>query len=160
MKRKAIKKLAPKIALKQLSAKSIKSMGCSHCGREVMVDIDAIGVLCCICTCKLGGPPVGIKSVEKSDKPKGWAFMSEFVDKDGNVFHKGIEVPKLKGSLPCTNVEKIKKLQKEKSDKKKVSKTESASRKEEKLVNEYKKKQKMKKKLKSGKKVGSLSKFI
>ena len=30
--------------------------------------------------------------------------MKEFVDKDGNVFHKGKEVPKLKGTLPSTKV--------------------------------------------------------
>ena len=30
--------------------------------------------------------------------------MNEFVDKDGNVFHKGVEQPKLKGTLPPTKV--------------------------------------------------------
>ena len=30
--------------------------------------------------------------------------MAEFVDKDGNVFHKGKEQPKLKGTLPPTKV--------------------------------------------------------
>ena len=33
----------------------------------------------------------------------------EFVDKDGNVFHKGKEQPKLKGTLPPTKVEPKKK---------------------------------------------------
>ena len=35
--------------------------------------------------------------------------MSEFVDKDGNVFHKGKEQPKLKGTLPVTKVKPRKK---------------------------------------------------
>ena len=35
--------------------------------------------------------------------------MNEFVDKDGNVFHKGVEQPKLKGTLPPTKVEPKKK---------------------------------------------------
>ena len=39
--------------------------------------------------------------------------MSEFVDKDGNVFHKGKEQPKLKGTLPPTKVEPKKKKTKE-----------------------------------------------
>ena len=30
--------------------------------------------------------------------------MNEFVDKDGNVFHKGKEQPKLKGTLKPTKV--------------------------------------------------------
>ena len=35
--------------------------------------------------------------------------MNEFVDKDGNVFHKGKEQPKLKGTLPPTKVKPPKK---------------------------------------------------
>ena len=42
-------------------------------------------------------------------RPAGWHFMKEFVDKDGNVFHKGKEQPKLKGTLPPTKVKPVKK---------------------------------------------------
>jgi len=42
-------------------------------------------------------------------RPSGWHFMKEFVDKDGNVFHKGVEQPKLKGTLPPTKVKPVKK---------------------------------------------------
>ena len=35
--------------------------------------------------------------------------MTEFVDKDGNVFHRGKEVPKLKGTLSPTKVKPPKK---------------------------------------------------
>lgn len=40
------------------------------------------------------------KKEEKEDKnkPRGWHLMKEYVDKDGNVFHKGIEQPHLKGT--------------------------------------------------------------
>ena len=78
--------------------------------------------------CKITGEPVGnvstnAKSVigsravmgmvgipkEKPKKvstgrPAGWHFMNEFVDKDGNVFHKGVEQPKLKGTLKPTKI--------------------------------------------------------
>ena len=47
-----------------------------------------------------------------SGKPAGWHFMSEFVDKDGNVFHKGKEQPKLKGTLKPTKVKARKKKKK------------------------------------------------
>ena len=37
-------------------------------------------------------------------RPAGWHFMNEFVDKDGTVFHRGVEQPKLKGTLKPTKV--------------------------------------------------------
>ena len=37
-------------------------------------------------------------------RPAGWHFMNEFFDKDGTVFHKGVEQPKLKGTLKPTKV--------------------------------------------------------
>ena len=37
-------------------------------------------------------------------RPAGWHFMNEFVDKDGNVFHKGKLQPDLKGTLPPTKI--------------------------------------------------------
>ena len=36
--------------------------------------------------------------------------MTEFVDKDGNVFHRGKEQPKLKGTLPPTKITPKKKV--------------------------------------------------
>ena len=42
-------------------------------------------------------------------RPAGWHWMAEFVDKDGNVFHKGKEMPKLKGTLKPTKVKPPKK---------------------------------------------------
>ena len=44
--------------------------------------------------------------VVRTGRPAGWHFMKEFVDKSGNVFHKGVEQPKLKGTLPPTKVKK------------------------------------------------------
>ena len=51
-------------------------------------------------------------SYKPTGRPSGWHFMNEFVDKDGNVFHKGVEQPKLKGTLPPTKVKKPKKKMK------------------------------------------------
>ena len=45
-------------------------------------------------------------------RPAGWHFMNEFVDKDGNVFHKGKEQPDLKGTLEPTKVKPRKKKKK------------------------------------------------
>lgn len=48
----------------------------------------------------------------RTGRPSGWHFMAEFVDKDGNVFHKGVEQPKLYGSLEPTKVKAKKKKMK------------------------------------------------
>jgi len=46
---------------------------------------------------------------KKTGRPAGWHWMAEFVDKDGNVFHKGVEQPKSKGTLKPTKVKPPKK---------------------------------------------------
>jgi len=53
-------------------------------------------------------------------RPAGWHFMNEFVDKDGNVFHKGKEQPKLKGTLPPTEVKPRKKPTKKRRTKEQI----------------------------------------
>ena len=54
-------------------------------------------------------PETDKPSYRPTGRPAGWHFMYEFVDKDGNVFHKGKEQPKLKGTLPPTKVKPVKK---------------------------------------------------
>ena len=46
----------------------------------------------------------------KTGRPSGWHFMNEFVDGDGTVYHKGVEQPKLFGTLPATKVKAKKKM--------------------------------------------------
>ena len=35
-------------------------------------------------------------------KPRGWHFRDVYVDNEGNVYHKGVEKPELKGTLSPT----------------------------------------------------------
>ena len=56
-------------------------------------------------------PETAPKSKPKTGRPAGWHWMAEFVDKDGTVYHKGKEQPKLKGTLPPTEVKPRKNLQ-------------------------------------------------
>ena len=58
------------------------------------------------------------KSYKPTGRPAGWHFMNEFVDKDGNVFHKGKEQPELKGTLKPTKVKPPKKRKKLSADQK------------------------------------------
>ena len=46
----------------------------------------------------------------KTGRPAGWHFMKEYVDKWGNVFHKGVEQPDLKGTRPITLTKEKKKI--------------------------------------------------
>ena len=49
-------------------------------------------------------PETSTPKRQPTGRPAGWHFMNEFVDKDGTVFHKGVEQPKLKGTLKPTKV--------------------------------------------------------
>jgi len=95
----------------------MNSLECKKCGRWV----DNVGentktVTCSYCTMMLVGMPEEPKSTYKpTGRPAGWHWMAEFVDKDGNVFHKGKEQPKLKGTLKPTKVTPPKKKVKRRS---------------------------------------------
>lgn len=92
------------------------------CDNWVRVGDSAVSVVCYKCVSKLIPAPVERKIVEKSDKPKGWKFMKVYVHSDGTVFHKGVEQPSLKGTLPVTVIQP-----KDKKDKVKLSSKEKES---------------------------------
>jgi hypothetical protein len=74
------------------------------CNNFVAVGDDIVQVLCNSCVQKISFKPAEKAEYVKSDKPRGWKFWKEYVDSEGNVYHKGIEQPFLKGSLPATEV--------------------------------------------------------
>ena len=88
----------------------------SRCNRWSEVGEDATAVLCHKCVCQTVGPPEIKGGYVSKGRPRGWQFMKEFVDPQGNVFHKGKEQPNLKGTLEPTKVDK--------TPKKKLSKNE------------------------------------
>ena len=47
---------------------------------------------------------------EPTGRPAGWHWMNEFVDKDGTVYHKGVEQPDLKLTRPVTLTKEKKKI--------------------------------------------------
>ena len=86
---------------------SIRYMSCMTCGHYTVVGDSATGVRCSNCVMKtmMNQYPVEeSKSYKPTGRPAGWHWMNEFVDVDGNVFHKGKEQPKLKGTLKPTVV--------------------------------------------------------
>ena len=99
-------------------------MICKHCQSEyVLVDENTAAITCSSCVIK---KTLALKPMDEffgkqrvsTGRPAGWHFMNEFVDKDGNVFHKGKEQPDLKGTLPPTKVKPPKKRKKLTADQK------------------------------------------
>ena len=87
----------------------IRYVTCSKCGREVKgVGDTTVSAICSNCLVRMIPLPEP-KGYVPTGRPTGWHWMSEFVDKDGNVYHKGKEQPKLFGSLPATKVKPKKK---------------------------------------------------
>ena len=83
----------------------MSSLECSKCGRWVdNIGDNVVKVTCPLCVLMAVGLPEEKKSYTPTGRPPGWHFMAEFVDKDGNVFHKGKEAKQLKGTLPPTKV--------------------------------------------------------
>ena len=97
----------------EYNEKGVRYMMC-QCGEYISVGDNATGVKC---SNEVNRNMMTMfpelheeKTKRKSTgRPAGWHFMKEFVDKDGNVFHKGKEQPKLFGTLKSTKVQPKKK---------------------------------------------------
>ena len=96
----------------------VRTLKRSKCTRTVENVGDlAAKVTCSYCTMMMTGLPEETKSAYKSTgRPVGWHWMNEFVDKDGNVYHKGKEQPKLFGTLKPTKVAVKKKAKRRTQD--------------------------------------------
>ena len=78
----------------------MSSLECKKCGRWVEnVGDHTVTVTCSVCVMLAVGLPEEKKSYQPTGRPPGWHFMAEFVDKDGNVFHKGVEAKQKKAAL-------------------------------------------------------------
>ena len=124
---------------------TIRYMSCMVCGHYEAVGESATAVKCSRCVSLImmdKYPHAKPKSYKPTGRPAGWHWMAEFVDKDGSVYHKGKEQPKLKGTKKPTKVSPPKK-------KKLVSKRSKRRTKEQMLVARHKeKKEAMKKAVK------------
>lgn len=93
------------------------TLPCSKCGRLVEnCGESAVKSTCSVCVMGMVGMPSEPVQKVSTGRPAGWHFMNEFVDKDGNVFHKGKEQPKLKGTLKPTKVKPKKKVKRKTKD--------------------------------------------
>lgn len=78
---------------------------CYNCGSAIKeTTISAEKVLCWQCCIDNYWDKTEVLNKKPSDKPRGWKFMAVYIHKDGTVYHKGVEQPDLKGTLPLTAV--------------------------------------------------------
>jgi len=110
---------------------NIRYMECQICYDPVPNIDESVGsVLCWEC--------LNNRIPFEDEKPKrkstgrqpGWHWLKEFVDKNGNVYHKGVEVPELKGTLPPTEPKKIKRRSKQEIEAEKIAKYRKAKKSE------------------------------
>ena len=99
-----------------------KHMQCKFCCEYQKVD-EGIGYITCskcVTMIDMIQHPQSFqtKQYKPTGRPAGWHWMAEYVDKDGNVFHKGKEQPELKGTLKPTKVKPRKKKKKLSADEK------------------------------------------
>ena len=84
-------------------------MDCKVTGEPVPnVSTDSVSVIGSRAVMGMVGLPEEKPKRVSTGRPAGWHWMAEFVDKDGTVYHKGKEQPKLKGTLPPTKVQPVK----------------------------------------------------
>jgi len=85
-----------------------------YCDEWVEVSIHTTATLCHRCVNNVTEPPTITPRYKPTGRPKGWQWMTEFVDKEGAVYHKGVEQSALKGTLPATviTIKKVKRLTK------------------------------------------------
>lgn len=115
-----------------------KKLLCERCGAvNVKVDEVVKAVTCHVCCAHMGPQVITAAAkvaAEGPKRPKGWRFMNEYVDEEGNVFNKGVEKPELKGTLTATVI-----VPKEK--KSTFHKEQEKAAKEEKLAKKFARKQ-------------------
>jgi hypothetical protein len=90
--------------MKYLLCQNNSPLSIKRCHEEVYVDDHIVKVLCWRCTSEMLPSPE--KRPNNIGYPRGWKFMSEFVDKEGNVYHRGVCQTNLFGTLPPTEVVK------------------------------------------------------
>lgn len=110
------------------------------CFNEVRIDSESVAGVCWRCTMKMAGIPDMLKKPvdkdgnEKIRRHRGWRFMKEYVDCEGNVFFRGEEQPELKGTKEPTVIEpKKKKTVFEKNQERAAKEAKLAKRHEKKL---------------------------
>lgn len=90
---------------------------CRMCGTPSEKGADVTAYTCWECVVDSWDPASLPKPKRPSGFLRGWKFMKEFVHENGTVYHKGVEQPDLKGTLPPTPKKETKKDTRSKAQK-------------------------------------------
>ena len=89
----------------------VRYVACTRCGREIQgVGDTTVSGICSNCVIRMIPVEESKSTYKPTGRQAGWHWMTEFVDVDGNVFHRGKEQLKLKGTLKPTKVKPRKKI--------------------------------------------------
>lgn len=99
----------------------MKILECQTCGLESKVSQDVISFLCHYCVAEMTVATDLPLTKKRVGYPKGWKFMNQFVHADGTVYHKGVEQPELKNTLPPTAIVEKPKISKKQKEQEKMS---------------------------------------
>jgi len=90
----------------------MQEIECQNCGAVEYRDYIAPGTklkMCSHCVREAWDPNDFPKPKRPTGFHRGWKFMKVFVHENGTVYHKGVEQPKLKGTLKPTPKKETKK---------------------------------------------------
>ena len=124
---------------KRYRAAEMHTLACKVCGALSERNANVTAYTCWECVMESWGPAPTTK--KSTGFVRGWKFMNVFVHENGTVYHKGVEQPDLKGTLPPTPKKETKKDTRSKIQK---------AREQQELLNEY---NKLKKEIKKEKRV-------
>lgn len=83
-----------------------KILECKICSTPVTnLNDDVTEVTCVHCIAELYWEKPKSAKKQHSGYPKGWRFMKLYVHTDGTVYHRGVEQPDLKDTLPVTVIQ-------------------------------------------------------
>jgi len=90
-------------------SKETHTLECRVCGTPSERGIEVVAYTCWECVNDLCSTTALPKPKRSAGFLRGWKFMSVFVHENGTVYHKGVEQPDLKDTLPATPKKETKK---------------------------------------------------
>lgn len=96
------KKKTTKAKASPSRSKETHTLECRGCGALSEKNIETTAYTCWECVMDMWDGSGLPKPKRPSGFHRGWKFMKVFVHENGTVYHKGVEQPDLKGTLPAT----------------------------------------------------------
>jgi len=103
------KKKTTKTKARSPRSRETHMLECKVCGALSERNIEVVAYTCWECVMDMWDGSALPKPKRPTGFHRGWKFMKVFVHENGTVYHKGVEQPDLKGTLPATPKKETKK---------------------------------------------------